>query len=273
MQQGAPGAYAGMVDCWVQTVRGEGVAGLFKGLPPPLISVAAYQAVCFASFSAALPRITDDPEELASVPALFLAGSLSGAATVFVTTPTDLIKIRLQLDKGGGGGMRDMARCARRIFAAEGLRGFCRGMEATAWRDTWSTGLYFVAYHVTKRWLAGLGRHPDAAGPAPPAGAAAELAAGGVAGVVAWGAVVPFDVVKTRLQGQVGTEAGGKLVETRFWPTFMQILRQEGWARLYTGVTPLLCRAFFVNAVTFWAYEECWRWIKKCRGTVPCPPA
>jgi hypothetical protein len=42
----------------------------------------------------ALALVSDEPEATASAQALFLAGAMSGAATVFVTTPTDLVKIR-----------------------------------------------------------------------------------------------------------------------------------------------------------------------------------
>ena len=49
MMTAPTGFYASTRDCMLHTVRGEGVAGLFKGLPPPMLSVALYQAVCFAS--------------------------------------------------------------------------------------------------------------------------------------------------------------------------------------------------------------------------------
>lgn len=143
--QRTPEAYASMADCVRKTMRGEGVTGLFKGLSPPLVSIAVYQAICFASFSAALARVTDAPEAEATASSLFAAGSMSGLATVLVTTPTELIKIRLQLDKSGVGGLRDMVRCAQIIYAGEGLLGFYRGTVATVYRDTWTTGMYFVS--------------------------------------------------------------------------------------------------------------------------------
>ena len=97
-----------------------------KDEEPPLVSIAAYQAVCFASFSAALKVVTDEPEDKASVKSLFLAGSMSGAATVLVTTPADLIKIRLQLNTEGAGGLGDMARCAREGAGAVPEGGWAR---------------------------------------------------------------------------------------------------------------------------------------------------
>ena len=40
---------------------------------------------------------------------------------------------------------------ASKVLKEEGPRGFARGWEATALRDTWSTGLYFITYHTAKR--------------------------------------------------------------------------------------------------------------------------
>lgn len=280
-----PDAYLSMRDCFMKTVQGEGAAGFFKGVAPPMLSVAVYQAVCFASFSSALAFVTEKTERDASIPSLFLAGSISGAATVLVTTPTDLVKIRLQLEtetstrrKTGVGGLSDMFRCARGILATEGMRGFYRGIVATAYRDTWSTGLYFVVYHGSKRCFSTLGDDvSDVSSLAPSVSKTppwVELTAGGLAGVIAWGSVVPFDVVKTRLQSQTHTQevpsysriqgncrASSRDMEWRFWPTFSNIVRREGWLRLYSGTIPLLARAFAVNAVTFYTYEETWRWI------------
>ena len=246
--QRSPASYTSMLDCCRKTVRAEGVRGPLKGLAPPLLSISCYQAVCFASFSTALVAVTDKTENEASMGSLFVAGCMSGAATVFVTTPTDLLKVRLQLDTKGSGGLRQMLQCAKQVLASEGPMGFYRGMTATAMRDTPSTGVYFVTYHLAKRrlgeWL------PKSKKDSP----MLELTAGGVAGVLAWGSVVPFDVVKTRLQSD--SSPG---VTRSFAGTLKNIVEKEGWRTLYAGAAPLLVRAFFVNAVTFYAYEEAWR--------------
>jgi len=245
--QRSPASYTSMLDCCRQTVRAEGVRGPLKGLAPPLLSISCYQAVCFASFSTALVAVTDKTENEASMGSLFVAGCMSGAATVFVTTPTDLLKVRLQLDTKGSGGLRQMLQCAKQVLASEGPMGFYRGLTATAMRDTPSTGVYFVTYHLGKRrlgeWLPQSKDSP-----------VLELTAGGVAGVLSWGSVVPFDVVKTRLQSQ--STPG---VTRSFAGTLKNIVEKEGWRTLYAGAAPLLVRAFFVNAVTFYAYEEAWR--------------
>jgi len=180
------------------------------------------------------------------------------------------------------------------IWRQEGVKGFFRGAVATAYRDTPSTGFYFMTYHSVKRALmsspfftqtahsnkgadlssvrGGSTRKGDikATSPSLDGGisktsrTAIELLAGGAAGVACWGTVIPFDVVKTRLQSQQPVSPVGSIVhqERRFWPALRLIVEKEGFARLYSGAAPLLARAFLVNAVTFYAYEESLRLIQ-----------
>ena len=84
-----------------------------------------------------------------------------------------------------------------------------------------------------------------------------ELTAGGLAGCVAWGACLPFDVLKTRVQGGAGGVGLGETLRT--------LVKEEGVGSLFSGAGPILSRAFLVNGITFWAYEEACRWIDRLR--------
>ena len=65
-------------------------------------------------------------------------------------------------------------------------------LGATVWRDTVSFGTYFLTYEVCKRRLL---RYFDRVEQSS-AGLLSMILAGGVAGVLAWGMVYPFDVIK-----------------------------------------------------------------------------
>jgi len=244
------GIYRNSVDCLVKTVRSEGFRGIWKGIVPPMISVGCYQAVAFASFSAALPLFTSEIEENASVSSLFAAGCLSGLATVLVTTPTDLVKIRLQLDTASSAAdrkYRSALECFRGIYRTEGFRGLYRGALVTAWRDTASTGLYFAVYHVTKRTLRKYCESDSAT----------ELISGGLSGMLAWASIGPIDGIKTRVQAgpKTGTASLSMISVAR------DIQAEGGTRQLFRGAGPMVARAFVANAVIFSVYEECWRQI------------
>ena len=77
------------------------------------------------------------------------------------------------------------------------------------------------------------------------------LFAGGMAGVVAWWAVYPVDVVKTRLQAQPLDKPQYKGVVD----CFVKIVKADGPSVLFRGLGATLLRAFPLNAVTFAVYE------------------
>ena len=232
------GRYRGNLDCALNTLRNEGIRGFWKGLGPPMASIAVYQAVIFAAFSVSLPVFTDKPEETAELTPLFLAGCVAGLATVPITTPTDLIKIRLQLQTEASGRYKGPIDCVTSIIRKEGLKGMFRGGWVTACRDSYSSGLYFVSYHQSKRLLAPF----DLLLPN-------ELISGGIAGICAWGSIIPLDVIKTRVQ------AGNlSIIEAT-----RSVVANGNTSAFFRGSGALLSRAFVVNAVTFYVYEHLWR--------------
>ena len=75
--------------------------------------------------------------------------------------------------------------------------------------------------------------------------------AGGVAGCVMWGTVLPIDVAKTRIQlARKGDpdDAGVLRVLRRMW-------RQGGRHTLWAGLRPTLLRAFPANAAQWFVWE------------------
>jgi hypothetical protein len=118
--QTQPQTYPSFRGCIKQIVKHDGLLGLFKGLPPPFFTIALNQAVRFTTFQTAIRAITDLPIDEASKVHLFMAGSIAGMATVPVSTPTDLLKIRLQLKKNSDGGLREMVLTGKEVLRLEG---------------------------------------------------------------------------------------------------------------------------------------------------------
>ncbi|KAM3871714.1 solute carrier family 25 member 45-like [Diretmus argenteus] len=172
------------------------------------------------------------------------------AASVFVTAPVDLVKVRLQ-GQTNADRYRGPVHCVRVILRGEGPRGLFRGGLALALRDVPCYGLYFLPYELTCKALTESGRQP---------GTFAILVAGGVAGVVTWAFATPMDVVKARLQmsGAGGREYSGVLHCMRV------SAREEGMRVFFKGLFLNSLRAFPVNAITFLSYESLMR--------IFCPP-
>ncbi|GBG33531.1 Mitochondrial carnitine carrier [Hondaea fermentalgiana] len=238
------------------TLRGEGVAGLFKGIMSPVLGQVAYTSLSFAGYNYTLQALSGHSLATGTADArlrdVFIAGTMGGAFSTLVTTPLELIKCNLQVDSQHSslGGMR---RIVRQRWAAGGIPALYRGFGITVIRDSPASGLYFVVYTESKEIAQhkfGLARTP------------AELISGGLAGVLCWFPVIPIDVIKTRIQ----TDCLRPLQERQYTST-MQCLRvtleKDGVQGLYKGAGPLLVRAFPVSAVTFYVYEALMRWMRQ----------
>jgi solute carrier family 25 carnitine/acylcarnitine transporter 20/29 len=173
--------------------------GFYKGMSSPLAGVAAINSLLFGFFGAALRKVSNTPDN-PTLGEIFAAGSISGFINGFFSTPMELVKIRLQNQK-----MESVYRgpidCVKRIVKDQGVKGLFRGLPTTLMRETPSYGgklmittAYFASYELFCRSV------PEQSFVTPSVG---MLLAGGLAGIIAWMATYPFDVVKTRLQSRI----------------------------------------------------------------------
>ncbi len=126
------------------TLASEGVAGLYAGIQAPLPFVVLFNAALFTTNSAiraALGRGRSEHE--LSLVEVGIAGSGAGAAVSLIAGPTELVKCRMQTNPGKYRGAID---CARRVYAAGGIRAFSVGFGATLVREVPGTAIFFGAY-------------------------------------------------------------------------------------------------------------------------------
>ncbi|TPX34661.1 hypothetical protein SmJEL517_g02721 [Synchytrium microbalum] len=100
-EPGTAPRFRGAIDCFIKTVRSEGVLGLYKGLSPPLVGSMVENSVLFFSYNHIQNLIrthtSSNPNEALSVQQLALAGFLSGGVVSFILTPIELVKCKLQV--------------------------------------------------------------------------------------------------------------------------------------------------------------------------------
>lgn len=258
--------YRGTIHCFSTILKREGVClpsenfdliflkakGLFKGMSSPMMGVAAVNSLLFGVYGGLLHyQMENNKDQSQTVPNLnqiFLAGSASGIVTSFVTTPMELVKIRLQTQ--GIDGLSQIAvrsqtetktpgpmQLLKEIWKLEGIRGLYRGLGVTLIRETPSYGAYFVAYEVLCRMLA-----PEGTDPKDISGVRLMLA-GGLGGIVGWSVTYPFDVAKTIIQSDTRTNAP----HIRWWTCMRDLFQQRGIKALFNGFGATVIRAFPTN--------------------------
>jgi len=228
---------------------------LYRGLLPELAGMAPTRSAMYGSNEMAKRFLLRENDGKDTAIISGVAGAFSGMAEAIVTTPFQVVKVRL-LSKEHLGRYQNSFDCVVKVLRDEGLVAFTTGLSATIFRNSVWNGVYFTTIKCIKD-----------AFPAPRDSKLAammhSLSTGFVAGVMATMCNAPFDVAKSRIQAQLTpTAASGvagrnptTIQYTSTLQTLMTIGRTEGLGALYKGFTPKAIRMGLGGAVAVTAFE------------------
>eukprot|EP00160_Parvularia_atlantis_P013853 Unigene3113_Nuclearia_a/m.9553 Unigene3113_Nuclearia_a/g.9553 ORF Unigene3113_Nuclearia_a/g.9553 Unigene3113_Nuclearia_a/m.9553 type:complete len:303 (-) Unigene3113_Nuclearia_a:242-1150(-) len=184
-----------------------------------------------------------------------LAGAVAGVTELCVLFPLDVVKTRFQLQvgKGGADGYTSMLDCFRKIIRREGFWSLYRGLLPPILVETPKRAIKFSANEFYGGWLRRTltadGRMTQSL----------SVATGVLAGMTEAVVIVPFELVKIRLQ-----DPKNRGVYKNTFDCAAKILRQEGLAAFYKGIESTLWR----NGVWNGGYFGCIHFV---RGALPQP--
>ncbi|XP_007942794.1 solute carrier family 25 member 47 [Orycteropus afer afer] len=264
--------YTGIWHCVRDTYHRERVLGFYRGLSLPVCTVSLVSSVSFGTYRHCLSHICrlryGSADAKPAKADITVSGCASGLVRVFLTSPTEVAKVRLQTQTQQrrlsaswsstapmcpvspapvcpvpGPKYRGPLHCLTTVAREEGLRGLYKGSSALLFRDGHSFATYFLSYAILCEWLTPAGHsQPDVLG---------VLVAGGCAGVLAWAVATPMDVIKSRLQA----DGRGQRRYRGLLHCVVTSVREEGPRVLFKGLVLNCCRAFPVNMVVFVTYE------------------
>jgi solute carrier family 25 carnitine/acylcarnitine transporter 20/29 len=258
---------------------------LIRGATAPILGYGALNALLFMTYNRSSSLLTTGKFELepgaaagavqANLWTTWIAGALGGVATWIVSTPTEVIKCRTQIQAPAFQPSQPSQTSwgiTKQILRQEGIRGLYFGGVVTALRDSIGYGFYFWSYELTSRWMVERMRRNGNEGQGMEAMKA--VLCGGFAGVVTWASVFPLDVVKTRVQTQVlrggenapligtGAAEGRRLGAIE---VARNAYRNEGASVFFRGLGVCSVRAFIVNAAQWAVYEWIMRQLDPAR--------
>ncbi|XP_046575736.1 solute carrier family 25 member 45-like isoform X1 [Haliotis rubra] len=250
--------YHGTMDA-LKHIQTQGLTrGFFRGMSWPLLSYGVINSVFFGIYGNTLQLMQHRRSERdrASYLDIYVAGCVAGAAQLVVACPVDLCKVILQsqIPHETTSGKKGTARVASPYFKGpweavmatvrqNGVSGCYRGLTAMAFRDIPSYGLYCAIYEYLTDVMHDRGLTDDR-------GIFASLMAGGTSGTVTWFSIMPFDVIKSRMQADLSGSYNGMIDCLR------KTVKSEGIMALYKGTFVTCARAFPVNAATFLTYSQ-----------------
>ena len=270
--------FRGPIDCLYQTLRNEGVRGLYKGATPPLIGWMFMDSVMLGSLTFYRRTLNENLFNrdafhdfgLSStagqniepkLPTLGhgVAGILAGWTVSFVAAPVEHIKARLQIQYSVDKSRRlytGPVDCIRRIHRHHGIPGLFHGLSSTILFRSFFF-IWWSSYSLISSALSTY--NPSMSAPA------LNFWAGGLSAQFFWIASYPSDVVKQRVMTD---PLGGGLGDgqRRFrgfmggWGQAAKAVYREGGAKgFWRGFGPCFLRAFPANGAALVAFEAAMR--------------
>ena len=258
--------FHGSLDCVMQTLRKEGVKGLYKGATPPLVGWIAMDSVMLGSLTLYRRLLKEhifvNPgwrhqtsgkvSVIESLPSVGhgIAGVMAGATVSWIAAPVEHIKARLQTqyqvnkrDRLYSGPID----CTRKIVRTHGIGGLYHGLFATMIFRSFFF-FWWGSYDVLNKWF---DRNTSLSKPS------INFWAGGLSAQFFWLTSYPSDVVKQRIMTD---PLGGRLNdgERRFnswWQAAKAVGAENGWKGYWRGFVPCFLRAFPANAMALVVFE------------------
>mmetsp|Transcript_16482 Transcript_16482/g.49767 ORF Transcript_16482/g.49767 Transcript_16482/m.49767 type:complete len:290 (-) Transcript_16482:125-994(-) len=173
-----------------------------------------------------------------------VAAAVGAAVAEAATLPTDVAKVRLQVQttSGGEARYRGIVDCVVKVGRNEGVRALWKGLVPALVRQVSYHSFTFVLYEPIKALVSG----------ASPAGVPPSylqrLVSAGLAAAIAITLFNPTEVLKTQMQAST-TSASMKEVVARVWD-------KDGLKGFWAGVRPNVVRTFLVNGAEIGTYDE-----------------
>ena len=277
-----------------QTGRGTtglGLRDLFSGMSVPILTTGFIQAVNLGLFENIRRSIQSfqglSPTVPASLGVITLSGATAGVCVSVLTCPLQRVKVLQQFAaKGHPGGPQKHESWLSTARRAGGIRGLYVGLPMQVACEA-GRGFYLATYfgclrYMTPYFVAAGGDQGRGDNASPPV--SCRVVAGGVAGVVNWSIIYPFDVVKSVMQSRIpeppsiasldvpktaskletatnGGEAGAlsrcprNNASPTAWDCAKALYREGGVRRLYKGLGVTLIRAAPVAGVVLPTYD------------------
>ncbi|KAK3988320.1 mitochondrial carrier domain-containing protein [Cladorrhinum sp. PSN332] len=256
LQTSPPTRFSGPLQCLAQTIRNEGILGLYKGATPPLVGWMFMDSVMLGSLTFYRRLVSDNLFDSKPLPAHGhgIAGIMSGATVSFVAAPVEHIKARLQIQYAANKKERlyqGPVDAIRKIYKFHGVRGIYHGLQATLiFRGNFF--FWWGSYDVFSRWM-----REKTSWSAP----VINFWAGGLSAQVFWVLSYPSDVVKQRMMTDpLGGGLGDGLRRFPRWKDAAKaVYKENGWIGYWRGFVPCFLRAFPANAMALVAFEAAMR--------------
>ncbi|CAG9859439.1 unnamed protein product [Phyllotreta striolata] len=247
------GPRGGMLSTGLQVVKNEGFLALWNGISGMWLRHSIYSGMRIVVYTKSKEYLQSrSPGRPLPVWQLMLCGVACGFISQFVASPSDLIKVQLQMEgrrKLMGlpprvHGIRD---AIVKLYSTGGIRGMWTGWEPNCARAVLVNVGNFTVYDVSKKLILDNTGLPDKI--------LVHSLASSMAGLMATILSTPADVIKSRVMNQPVDKSGRGELYSGAWDCAVKTVSQEGPFALYKGFLPSWLR-LGPWAVVYWITYE-----------------
>lgn len=240
-----PGHFTGTFDALIKISRTEGILSLWSGLPPTLLMAIPATVVYFTVYDrlrADLWSRCRSDEQPLWVPVFCGAAARCIAATTI--SPLEMVRTKMQSKKLS---YWEVAEAVKQLVKHQGIISLWKGLGPTLLRDVPFSSIYWASYECLKQKF-------DQRTPT----IQFSLTAGAISGSIAAITTLPFDVVKTHRQIELGEQDLSQpqsREHKRTGKILRSIYRQSGVSGWFSGITPRVIKVAPSCAIMISCYE------------------
>ncbi|XP_043821291.1 solute carrier family 25 member 39-like [Dromiciops gliroides] len=242
-----PTYFTGTLDSFVKITRHKGARTLWSGLPATLVMTVPATTIYFTTYDQ-LEAFLCSRAVTSDLYAPMVAGALARLGTVTVISPLELVRTKLQTQHLS---YHEFGACVRAAMSQGGWRSLWLGWGATVLRDVPFSALYWFNYELVKSWLCQMAAKDRTS-------VSISFVSGVYSGTVAAVLTLPFDVVKTQRQMELGSLGALRVTSPRFpsiWLLLRRIQAESGARGLFAGFLPWIIKAAPSCAIMISTYK------------------
>ncbi|KAG6837460.1 hypothetical protein H0H93_009003 [Arthromyces matolae] len=258
--------FSGPLDCLTKTWKYEGIRGLYRGLPAPIVGAMAENASLFLVYGelqSVIRKFTGRPLSVEpSLSQLALAAAGAGMVTSFLLTPIELVKCKMQVQMlvaSPTASLPGPISVLTSVIRDTGLRGMWLGHTGTLLRETGGTAAWFSTKEFVARLLLARRQNEEGVTRSRQLKAWESAVSGACAGAMFNFTMFPADTVKSAMQTEEELRPKGKVGEmipkSTFLGTAKAMYKAQGIKGLYAGCGITVARSIPSSAIIFLIYD------------------
>jgi len=242
-----PGHFNGTLDAFLKISRNEGISTLWSGLPPTLFQSIPATVVYFTMYDRFKYALGYDESNPKTKYIPMVAGSSARLMSATLISPIELIRTNMQSSRRT---YRGLGAAVRVMIANDGMFSMMRGLGPSLLRDIPFSAIYWFGYELCKaRQISRTGSTE--------LGFLETFLSGAISGTIAAIVTLPFDVIKTHRQIELGEVfvSGSRKHVTSTWLLIYDLYRRQGIGALYAGIVPRVIKVAPACAIMISTYE------------------